>query len=173
MTDSVAEKERSTALTTPPARNTVAGGVYGSDALRETLRRGVEQSYALWRRGGLESKERVVLMFISDLHFSGYHSSTGPTWSSSCQDMQGWGREEEFGRAFAVTGDLTEALDEINEIIRRKAELWTLERVEEEEPQVLIPDEYSVEGIQVDWKSTFRYHDRLNKLRKKYGIRCV
>ena len=34
-------------------------------------------------------------------------------------------------------------------------------------------DDYFVEGIRIDWKSTFKFHERLNKLREKYGIRKV
>lgn len=30
-----------------------------------------------------------------------------------------------------------------------------------------------IEGIHIDWKSAFRYHKKLNKLRKKHGIRQI
>ena len=36
-----------------------------------------------------------------------------------------------------------------------------------------ISDDYTVDGIDIDWKKTFKFHDKLNKLRAKHGIRQI
>ena len=43
----------------------------------------------------------------------------------------------------------------------------------EEEPVIVIPDDYFVEGIYIDLKKAFKNHEKLNRLRKKYGIKQV
>lgn len=131
-----------------------------------------KEYYTFWRRSDLE-KDADLSEFstvVVNLLFSDEPWSLG---KYSCKSLLRVLEEKGIAKPFMVAKDLSDTLKEISEIIQRRNQLLNLEYEKEVEFAAGPPDEYFVEGIHIDWRSAFKYHEKLNKLRKKHGIRQI
>lgn len=170
MNTSVELAEKSTVLE-EVEKNTASGSVYNSEHFQKSARRGAEQFYKAWVTSHLENavEPNELSVVLLDLHFSGEPEFlTHHVCSSVLRMLE---KEPYLHRVMSSYSAGASAL--FDKIIVTPGQLPRLEQEEEEEPAIVIPDEYLVEGIRVDWKSTFKFHERLNKLREKYGIRRI
>lgn len=170
MNTSVEQIERNTALE-EVKKNTASGSLYNSEHFRENSRREAEQSYKAWVISNLEKDVELseLSMVLADISlFPELHSRADYVRGTPLLMLEKKGQL----KPILLSGYSPDALAELGKIIVTPGQLPRLEQ-EEKELAGKPPDEYFVEGIHIDWKSAFTYHEKLNKLRKKHGIREI
>jgi hypothetical protein len=170
MNTSVELAEKSTVLE-EIEKNTASGSVYNSEHFQKSARRGAEQFYKAWLTSYLENavEPNEMSVVLLDLTFSNEPEFLTHHVCSSVLRML----EKEPYLHRVLSSYSAEASALFDKIIVTPGQLPRLEQEEEEELATGPPDEYFVEGIHINWKSAFKYHEKLNKLRKKHGIRQI
>jgi hypothetical protein len=168
----VEDIEMNTCLPEPFEQNTASLSAYGYTRSRQTTLKGTGQYYALRLRGNPEtnselpgfSRALVDLVLAHDLgHLEGYFRTT----LLGILESKGGSEPLLFGSSSAP------ALEEFHHIFSIEGKPACGQPQEESGFSVGPPDDYIVEGISIDWKSAFKHHRNLNKLREKHGIRQV
>jgi hypothetical protein len=171
MNTSVEPTEKNTVLE-DVKKNTASGSLYNSQYVQESARRRAEQFYKDWLNSNL-AKDRELYEIAELLADPDLYSEVESLASHVCSGLLLMLEKRGQLKPALLGGYSTDALAKLGEIILTPGQLPRLEQEEEEEPAIVIPDEYFVEGIRMDWKSTFKFHEKLNKLREKYGIRRI
>jgi len=168
MNTSMAEIDESPVLTGLMGKNTTSGNVYNSDDFQENARRGLQKDYAVYRRREVEkdvglsdfSKSLYLLLFRDEVPMGEYFCE------SPLQVLAKTG----LSKLFLVPTDVRDTLEGVSGIIQPQNLLQSPEYEEEVELAVGPPDEYFVEGIDIDCKSAFESYEKRKKLRESMEL---
>jgi hypothetical protein len=149
-------------------KNTTSGNVYNSDDFQENARRGLQKDYAVYRRREIE--KGVDLSDFSKPVYLLLYAEVVPTGKYFSRNLLRDLEKRGLSKPFLVPEDFGDILKEISEIIPRKDGFRYLAYEEEVDLTVGPPDEYFVEGIDIDCKSAFESYEKRKKLRESMEL---